>query len=431
MAQEPGPGALAVFLVAPRAVRRFAAALNVRGIVTVVAVLAAVDLAVAYAAAPWVTRFTQEQINRFSRTKVVVERVRLHPVLLSIDVDGFEVHDGKTRTRQFRAERASMSLDAWAALSGRAGLSRLELDGARLEAVPDASGRYDVRQPTASEMAKGTIDFLKREVTGQRVDFFRSSYDKLKDFLELNRKRRSADRSVKVQERPMNRGRLVDFTSDADPVFTIGRLSLRNATLVVKASEGAVPAIRDLRCQLDGFRLLRGGGQGFSRLELEGRLDSEKPGRFSLSARTEGAAADVDARIEGLDLAAFGPLFADSLPVAFTAGTARLELRARLDEQSLSAKGRFRLDGHRLVARKRLGFLDAVGEPVIAAINRRQTFEMPFEIGGTPDRPAMAGFKDALFKLLADDLKGALAEGGAQGLQEKGRALADKFKSIF
>ena len=401
-------------LVAQSGMKNKLSFLNVRGMVTLAAVLALADVGVAFGLAPLLTRFTQDQFNQFSDTKIVVGSVRFHPVLLSFGVSGVEAFDPQSQTRFFRAEHAGLRLSLLSLSRRRLGFSKITLKNVELEAVQDATGRYNFEMgPRPSKM-----EMLKQLV--RKDDLYGRLYENFKKLTEMNRrmKRKSGPPEKEVNE--LAKGRIVLFDVARDPVFEVGHFELVNGTFVLKDKGGRVPPFRHIHILLKNFKFYRSNEVSFSVIEARGKFEAAKKGYFSLDVRQNKETATVDADVKDLDLAAFAPVYEDSLPVSFEKGFLSVDSKSRMAQDTLDSETRLKLTEHVMVAKKTLGVWEGPTGPIVEAINKRPAFEMKFRIGGTPDKPSFSGFQQVLTDLLKEDLR-ALAAGGWQ----------EKLKSFF
>jgi hypothetical protein len=389
--------------------------LNLRGILTLVAVLAIVDVGVAFGLAPILTRFAQDQFNQFSDTKIVIGSVRFHPALLSFGISGVEMFDPQSQTRILRAEHASLRLSPVSLSRRRVGFSKATLRKVEIEAVQDTTGRYNFEigpKPTKMEM-------LKRLV--RKDDLYGRLYENFKKLTEMNRRlkrRPEGPRENEVTE--LARGRLVRFDVARDPVFEVGRFELVDGTFVLREKGGSVPPFRQVNILLENFKLYRSNEVSFTVLEAGGKFEAEKKGSFHLDVRQKKETASIDADVKNLDLAAFAPVFEDSLPVTFEKGFLSLDSKSRMTADALESDTRLKLAEHVMAAKKTLGVWEGPTGPIVDAINKRPVLEMKFKIGGTPDDPSFSGFQQVLMDLLKEDLQ-QLAAGGWQ----------EKLKSFF
>ncbi len=389
--------------------------LNLRGVVTLVAVLALVDVGVAFGLAPILTRFTQDQFNQFSDTKIVIGSVRFHPALLSFGVSGIEVFDPQSQTRLFQAEHASLRLSPVSLLSRRLGFSKITLKNVELEAVQDTTGRYNFEmgpKPTKMEMLKQLV---------RKDDLYGRLYENFKKLTEMNRRaKRKPDGPPENEVVELAKGKLIRFDIARDPIFEVGHFELVNGTFVLKEKGGSVPPFRHVHILLQNFKFYRSKEVSFSVLEARGKFEAEKKGSFDLDVRQKNETATVNADVSNLDLAAFAPVYEDSLPVSFQKGFLSLDSKSRMTGDALESETRLKLTEHVMVAKKTLGVWEGPTGPIVDAINRRPAFEIKFRIGGTPDKPSFSGFQQVVMDLLKEDLQ-QLAAGGWK----------DKIKSFF
>jgi hypothetical protein len=181
-----------------------------------------------------------------------------------------------------------------------------------------------------------------------------------------------------------------------------------------------VPPFRQVNILLENFKLYRSNEVSFTVLEAGGKFEAEKKGSFHLDVRQKKETASIDADVKNLDLAAFAPVFEDSLPVTFEKGFLSLDSKSRMTADALESDTRLKLAEHVMAAKKTLGVWEGPTGPIVDAINKRPVLEMKFKIGGTPDDPSFSGFQQVLMDLLKEDLQ-QLAAGGWQ----------EKLKSFF
>jgi len=138
---------------------------NPKGIIILVVFLAVVDVAVAFGLSPLVTRTIVAAANEHADVKIAIDKIRLHPVLLSITAGDVEIYDpDNPSARMFYSKRMSARLDPWALLSKRVFLSSLTFKGVELEVVKDAQGRFNVEKITQDKEAAdaGKLEALQR-----------------------------------------------------------------------------------------------------------------------------------------------------------------------------------------------------------------------------------------------------------------------------
>jgi hypothetical protein len=391
--------------------------INVRGIITLVVILAVVDVAVAFGMAPFLTRFSQDQFNRFSSTKLVVGSVRFHPMLLSFGISDVEAFNPKTSTRIFKAEHAACRLSLVSLSRKRIGFSSITLDRVELEAVKDSSGKYnfEVDQPQG-----GKWDAFKGMVTRDNLDLYGKLYDKLKMLTRMNSQmKRNASSEPAMEELP--RGRVIHFDPEREPVVEIDHLELKNGTFVLSERGAQVPPFRQVYLLVKNFRLYRSNEVSFTKLEARGKFEAEKKGSFDLNVNQKKEIATIAAEVQNLDLRAFAPIYEKSAPVGFERGFLTLDSQSKIEGEALVSNTHLKLKDYFMTSKKSFGFFGGVSGPIVEALNRRKELDLKFKISGTPDKPSFSGLNEAVMDLVKEDLGQAVSSG----------SLADKIKSFF
>jgi hypothetical protein len=413
--------------------------LNWKGIALLAAVLAVCDLAVAYGLSPLLTDHAVMAVNRYTRAKVIIRDLRLHPVILTLTARTIEAADPEEPTRRmFLADSFKASLDPLELLTGRVSLGELKFKQVELVLVKDAQGDFNVEKLLKKEKAQdgagdgwtdGVKDWFKRR-TGQKDDWFGDAYDRAKQWV----RKPDADavkESKKREVREEPRGRVVSFYSPQDPAFKIGTLRVDGGRIILTDRSGSLPPLEDVRFSLDRFVMRRSGNFDFEGIAAAGKLKTSREGSFDLELTRTAGRVRSKVLTRGLDLAPLRPLYEASSPVVFEAGYLTLDCRSELTAENVDSRNKLKLEDYRMTSTSGAKLGPVPAAMVVEALNRRKELELDFNITGNPDKPSMSGFETTLWSIVKDDL-------GSQALQTlesktgaKLSELSEKLKKLF
>lgn len=411
---------------------------NLKGIALLAAVLTVCDLAVAYGLSPLMTDWAVRSVNRYTSSKIVIQNLRLHPVILTLTAKSIEAADPDDNARRmFLADSFRATLDPVELLTGRVSLGTLQFKQVELVLVKDAQGTFNIeklmkKEPAdkgSQEWASGVKDWFKQKTGGQK-DWFGDAYDKAKKW--VRKPSDAKDKSEKTREvREEPRGRVVSFNAAEDPIFKIGSVHIHGGRLVLTDKSGTLPPLEDLNFELTSFVLRRAGGFDFAGIRTAGTLRGEREGSFDLELNRSGGRIRSRIQTRHLDLSPLRPLYEDSSPVVFDRGLLTLDCRTELTAAAIDSHNDLKLEDYsmRSTTDAKLGPVPA--SLVVDALNRRKELELRFNITGDPDRPSMNGFETTLWNLVKDDL-------GSQALQTLESktgvslsGLSEKLKKLF
>lgn len=411
---------------------------NVKGIILLAAVLAACDLAVAYGLSPLMTEHAVAAVNRYTRAKIVIRDLRLHPVLLTLTARTVQAADPDDPSRRmFLADSLRASLDPLELLSGRISLGSLTFKQVELVLVKDAQGDFNIeklvkKDETAASgqgWTEGVKDWFKRR-SGGGDDWFGDTYDKAKQWV----RKPSAAKAPRPKEREVReepRGRVVSFRAPTDPLFKIGSVRIDGGRLILTDQNGTLPPLEEVRFGLERFVLRRSGGFDFEGIAAAGRLRSGRDGSFDLELKRTNGKVRSRVRTHQIDLAPLKLLYASSSPVAFDSGYLTLDCRTELTAELIDSHTSLKLEDYRMTSTSGAKLGPVPVSLVVDALNRRKELDLNFDITGDPDRPSMSGFETTLWDIVKDDV-------GAHALQTldsktggKLAELSDKLKKFF
>jgi len=409
--------------------------INLRGLMVLVVVLAVIDLGVAYGLSPLAAKMAQSSMSLASGTKIDLGTVRFHPLLLSLTLKDVQIRDPKNpEMRIFRADSASAQLDIVALLKKEIVFSNIIAHGAKVELIRDASGKFNVE--TLGQEDKGQVEGLidKAKTAYEKRDWFGKAYDSWRRSQKKKAERKQADKVLRTNARQLPRGSVVAFRYGPEFVFRAGKIRLENADIVLVDKGQRLPPFRNVDAEIRNLAITAQGQLRFTGFELKGIFEASRKGEFDIrfSDKEGGAASDISIRLKDLDLAPLRPFYEKSLPVSIAAGYLELDSKTHSTEAALQSVNKLKLADYRIEAKKDWNPLaGAPIEAIVAALNRRPSFELDFEIGGTPDKPTFTGFRDALMKLVGQDLKGLATEGLKEKAGAKVAELSEKIKGLF
>lgn len=411
---------------------------NLKGIALLAVALTVCDLAVAYGLSPAMTDWAVRAVNRHTQAKVSIERLRLHPVLLTLTAESIEAADpGDPSRRMFLADRLRANLDPVALLAGRVFLGDLSFRQVELVLVKDAQGDFNVEKLVKKDAGEkgpgGWMDGAKewfKQKTGGEQDWFGDAYDKAKKWVRQPKdEKKKSPKIVSVREEP--RGRVVSFSTLQDPTFRVGSVRIDGGRLVLSDRSGDLPPIEDLKFHLDSFVMRRSGGFDFASIGTSGRLRTAREGSFDFDLTRSNGRIRSRFVTRNLDLAPLKSLYEASSPVTVDRGYLTLDCRSELSAEAVSSRNQLKLEDYRLTLAQEAKLGPVPASLVIDALNRRQTLDLNFDISGDPDHPSMSGFETTLWNLVKDDL-------GSQALQTleskagvKLSELSEKLKKLF
>lgn len=398
--------------------------LNFRGIIALIVILAVFDLGVAYLLGPAAAKAVESIVTRLTPAKFEIGRVELHPLLLRVAISDVRVYDpDHPELRIFKGDRLFAALDPLAVLSRRAGFWSVTVEGAELEVTHDEKGGFNIARLAKKDgKPEGKLEMLKKAVGLKDQDWFKRVYNGVRDALKRKAEARREKPVERTSVRELPKGRIVQFKTRPKPLLEVGSFELKNAAFVLKDAGRLLPSLRNVNSSVKSLCIAEGGAVSFASLKISGKAEGARPGSFDIELDEKKDAFTSKVDIRNVYIGAFEPLYAKSLPVFFERGFLTLKSSSHVTEAALESKNHVKLEDHRLAARMTLGVLSPVSEPVLAALNSRQSFELDFDIGGTPDKPSFSGFRKSLMDLVKDDLVGGMDK----SLKEKASDLKDK-----
>jgi hypothetical protein len=410
---------------------------NVKGVLLLTAVLAITDVAVAYGLSPLLTNTIVSAVNKHTRAKVVIDKLRLHPILLMLTARTIEAADPQMPTRRmFLADSMKASLDPLELISGRISLGALTFKQVELVLVKDAEGDFNVEKllkadadgDKAQGWTEGVKDWFKQK-TGKN-DWFGDAYDKAKQWVRKPAAKSSgAPKERRVQVEP--KGRIVSFRSAEDAVFKIGAVKIDGGRIILTDKGGSLPPLENIRFSLSHFVMRRSGGFDFEGIAAAGKIKSEREGKFDLELTRSAGHIRSRLRTEHLDLAPLKSLYEESSPVVFESGYLTLDCRTNLTAAAIDSHNQLKLEDYQMKSTSGAQLGPVPASIVVEALNKRKELELSFNITGDPNKPSMSGFETSLWNIVKDDL-------GSQALQTleaktgaKLTQLSEKLKKLF
>lgn len=410
---------------------------NFKGVLLLAAALAITDVAVAYGLSPLLTDAVISAVNQHTRAKVIIDQLRLHPILLTLTARTIEAADPQMPTRRmFLADSMKASLDPLELVSGRISLGALTFKQVELVLVKDAEGDFNVEKllkaNTDGDKTQGWTDGVKdwfKQKTG-KSDWFGDAYDKAKQWVRkpaAKSARAPKERLVQVEPK----GRIVSFQSPEDAVFRIGAIKIDGGRIILTDKAGSLPPLEDIRFSLSRFVMRRSGSFDFEGIAAVGKLKSDREGKFDLELTRSAGHIRSRVRTEHLDLTPLRSLYEESSPVVFESGYLTLDCRTELTAAAINSHNQLKLEDYRMKSTSGAQLGPVPASVVVEALNKRKELELSFNITGDPNKPSMSGFETSLWNIVKDDL-------GSQALQTleaktgaKLTQLSEKLKKLF
>ncbi|MBD3379346.1 MAG: hypothetical protein GF408_02670 [Candidatus Omnitrophica bacterium] len=441
-------------------------AINIKGIIILVAVLLAIQLGVGMVLSPLVGKIVVKSINRASDTKISVGSVNVWPLTLSFTLKDLKVFDPDDVSKKMvGVKTANFRLSPLALLSKRIVVSSVGMRGVEvdLEGEPDGSfniakiaeGKEEKKEekPSFFERARGEKDLFARLFNMVKERNLQASSEKAAE------KRRKARRvTAEVQKLP--EGRRVVFKTRRDEYLAeIRDLSVNDASIKV-SSDGGQINIEKADLVMKGIAVDPVKGAMFDALRLSGVLKKgdREAGSLKMSYRTdivrEAAVTKIDFTARNVDMSAVRFIYEDSLPVDVRKGILDISSDTRVRNEELLSENKITLSSFELQPGSGKSMMvGVIPMPALCeALNQVDPLKLNFKITGTVNDPKFSGLeetvkevakpylknieKQAVGKLTGFLEKKAGAETSETGSSEDGDGSAakqavDSIKSLF
>ncbi len=439
---------------------------NIQGIIILVVVLAVIQVGVGLFVSPFLGKFVIEKINDASNARISIDKVHVWPVTLSVSLKGLAVFNPDSdNERIVNIGSASVRLSPVAMLSKRLVLSSVTLNDVDITLEGEPDGSFNIQklgQPKEEEKkpfrVSGVLDRFKK-----KKDWYGRVYDMLKkrsskEAVEEQKSSRQAAGKVTREVTELPRGRRVTFTTVRDDyLFAITKMKVNNGRIRMIADDGETADVDRANIVMSGLAVDPKKGTRFDKLFLNGILKKKEKeaGNFDISYRQafkkNDLVTDIDVKARGIDLAAIGFIYDDSLPVIVKSGRLDIQSKTRMLNDGLDSHNYLVLKDPKLEPKSGRQAVGLVPMPMICqALNSINPVKLKFDITGTVENPQFSGFQDVLLELVKPAMKDLEEQGikagvdflkkkagiggtesGAQNEEDAAEKTLDSIKSLF
>lgn len=440
---------------------------NIRGIITFIIILLAVQLVGGLVLSPMLGPVIEGAINKTSDAKISIGKIHVWPITFSCSLKDLKVYDPDNEKEIMALiEKASIRISFIALLSKRIVIADLKVSGAEIDVRTEPDGSFNVQKlaPKGEEEAKPQVSVWDR-LKGKE-DWFGRVYRMIKNRASKkpeDRKEEEKERKVikkKVEELP--RGRRVRFTSLSDEyIFQIRNFVITNSKLKLYPAKEAELTVADATVVMKNLGVDPLMGARFDKLNISGKLQKEgaPAGSFEFlyNQAYKWGQQRMDCRVsaKNIDLAAVRFVYEDSLPVVFNKGQISLNSSTTFTGENIDSSNSIVLKDQDVAPTSKSVLVGVVPLPMICqALNQVNPAKFKFTITGTVDNPQFGGFQEALMELVkpyltniteslkekaVDKLTGLLKKetgdtstgAPASDAEDLGAKAADALKSLF
>jgi len=404
--------------------------INIKGLITVVVLLAAFHLATGFLISPLVAQALVKNLNETSDLRLSVEKVNFWPLTLSLEVKNLKVFDpADTGRRLLLVAQARAHLSFLQLLAKRLVLEQAKVDGLRfaMAGEPDAS----FHMPTAGsrktnldlgltfnkwkadwgqnkeEMIAKVQKFLKEDCSKEKLDKYK---------LRFKQAKAVAQKSVKKKLK----GRIVEFKTPADSgLVELRAVGLENAYLSMQDQQNNTLAIDQGKIQASGVVYdPELGGLAYDSLVVAARIKASGAVAGSLRMKSvnkleaDKRRSEYDFTFQGLDLAALRFFYQSVLPVNLQKGKLDLESRTVFLDDALDSQNSLTLRDHSFGGQEYAKVLDKINPLALS-----------FKVGGTVFSPDFKDLDSSFNKLLQQNAKEVIKE----TVKEEASKALDKY----
>ncbi len=413
-------------------------AINIKGIITVIVCLVIVDSACAYVLSPFIAPMAVSIINKNIDPKVEFKSVRVHPILLSVDLTQVSISDAENEQHQIMtASKIAASIDIWRVLKKQLAVSRLNIDDMQISVDKSADGQIALALADGGDVKEvSTMDRLKQAIDFGKSDWFTRLYGWIKKELKKDRssqtkKAASQKKVVDTEVEGLKRGRIIHFDGQDKTTFRVGEVKITNAKAIVSNSGQRLPAFEKMNLSLKNFELNQFNHIGFDHIKGNGEFATATPGKFKFGIEFKDKVCDTYLELHAFDLAELRPIYNNSLPIAFERGLLELNSKSHIEDKALDSKNNLTITDHTITKSSMLSITGFVMGPIIEALNKQNPLKLTFDIGGTPDKPSFDGLKKIVMEMAHDEIQNSTMNQMKTKATEGAAAIKDKFGELF
>lgn len=386
---------------------------NVRGVAIAIIVLLIIQFGTAYFVSPTVSSFIIDAINKYARSKITIDTLRVWPLTLSVTLKGVEVYDpDDAQKRLAKAQNVSVRVSALALLSKRLVFSHIVMSDAELTLEGARGSTFNVQKLGAPAEKKGldlgsVFGFMQK-----KEDWFSKVYDMLKKnfskpAVQKEKEARIEAKKVTKEVEDLPKGELVLFKTGRDRyIFEIKDLDITKAVIHMK-SQGELIELDPARVRLGSVAFDPKAGADVALIEVRGSLKKEGVAAgsmdffYSHGFSGKGKTGRFDIILNDVNMAAIRFVYEDSLPLSVEKGLVTLRSETSLVNDEIDSRNRLALKDYKLAPKSgsKLAF-GIVPMPVLCeALNAAGNISVKFDITGTLDRPQYKGLEESLMKI--------------------------------
>jgi len=393
--------------------------LNIKNIVILLVVLAVIHFGVGLVVSPMLSDFIISKINKYSGSKIYIEKVRIWPLTLSLSLKNLKVFDpDNEKTRIAEIKDASVYISPLGLLSRRL-VSSINVNGAEIDLRGEPDGTFNIQKLTRpKKSAQNKEPGQPIEVFAQNKDLFGTAYDLLKkkfseDSLKMQKASRAQAKKVTKVVTNLPRGRRVHFRTADSYIFKIKKMAINNARLNLKSKDNRSVQLDNARIELRNVYFDPELGSKLGRFLLAGQIKNSGVSSgnigfiYNSSFNQDVRKAQFDFKLKDVNLDALRFIYEDSLPVQIVKGTLNLESKTSITDNNIDSHNNLSLSNHELRP-KGLNELSGGLMPVSAIcdfLNNISPASLDFTISGTVENPQFSGFTKSLMGLIKPNLK--------------------------
>ncbi|MFT5207595.1 MAG: hypothetical protein ACI9CF_001351 [Candidatus Omnitrophota bacterium] len=413
-------------------------AINIKGIIIVAVSLLVVDSVCAYVLSPLVAPMAVSIINKNIDPKVEFKSVRVHPILLSVDLTQVSISDAENEQRQIMsASKITASIDIWSALKKQMAVSRLHIDDMQISVDKSMDGTIALTAADGSEVEEvTTMDRLKQAIDFGKSDWFTRVFGWIKKELKKDRssqakKDAEQTKTADTEVEGLKRGRIIHFGGRDKATFKVGQVKITNAKAIVSNAGQRLPAFEKMNLTLKKFEVNQSNSIVFDSIVGKGEFATDAPGKFKFGIEFKDNVCDSYLELHAFDLAELRPIYSNSLPIAFDRGLLELNSKSHIEEKALDSKNNLTITDHTITKSSMLSITGFVIGPIIEALNKQNPLKLTFDIGGTPDKPSFDGLKKIVMEMAHDEIENSTMNQMKTKASEGAAAIKDKFGELF
>jgi uncharacterized protein (TIGR03546 family) len=418
--------------------------INITALAIFILVLLIIQFGIGLVVSPAAGSLIIKAVNGSSGAKISAERVNVWPLTLSFSMKGLKVFDPKKEdTRIVKADSASFGISPIALLCKRLVFSSIRLKGAELDLEGSPDGSFNIQhmaqlpQTKAGQAALSDIGSMWKTFT-QNKDTIGKVFGFLKDKFskagQEKRKQAQAARNLARTVTEMPKGKLIKFKAGKRAyIFEIKKLAISDASVNLRPANSDPVQINRASIRLGGLAFDPDNGFAIGSFAIRGDVykDADRQGGINISFSQTQNSADIDVRLNDLNLNAVRFAYQDSLPVNIPQGVIRLSSKTSVRGNVINSRTSLSLSHQKVEAKNaaQLVFGVVPVATIAAALNSIDPVNLKFTIGGTVERPEFGAFKESIMGLVdpyVAKLKNKIVQEGTEAIGKFFKNVTEK-----